>query len=483
MKTLRPYQAAGLWQMVSEPTRSVLVASEMDTGKTLASVEFMKAMDFKRALIIGIRDTHEQWAGTAEGQGVSHSLRVIDATAAGKRNLEAFKAGEDGWFFIGHQLLVRRDHQSYTTTDGKKKRRHLEYWAGMPKVECTVADEVHLFANATSAGATTLHSLRTDWKVALSGTWYGNKFENAWAPTYWLWPDVVHKSYYFWKGLYCQVEAVKNKWGKVVKTPRGRTAEKVTGERVPGKFVSELPCYIRWENPDEVPEPKVIEVELVPEQRRAYNQLEEQALTYLDERPWAPELPVTLRTALKTVTLGVPTFLTDTDEIDFAPDAVSTKYDALVEELELHPGERVVISTDRKRYAKYVANRMRADGYRVAEWHGDVNAKGRDAIKQAWLANEVDYIVCVMKSFSTGLDWVQTNCWRIGVLSSPEGDPTTKDQFLRRVFRSGKTKLDFEWFEILAKDTYDSGTFSDLRLQAEAQRRSMSLSTIKGGSE
>lgn len=462
--------------MVSEPTKSALIGSQMGTGKTLASVEFLKTMNFQRVLIVGVKDTATQWHDTSVEQG-AQPMRVIDTSATGKKNLVSYETGEDGWYFIGHQLLVRRDHESYERRDGKKGRRHLKYWAKLPPVEAVIADEVHIFANQTSAGATTLHSLPTDWKVALSGTWYGNKFENAWAPAYWLWPDHVHPSFHFWKGLYCQTEVAKNKWGKPVRTPRGNNVEVVTGERNPGQFVSELPCYIRWEDPDEVPDPKVVEVELVPEQRRVYNQLEEQALTYLDEKPWVLELPISLRTALKTVTLAVPEF-DDNDSIHFASDAVSTKYDALVGEIGLHPGERMVIATDRKRYAKYVAARMRSEGYRVEEWHGDINSTARAEVKMQWLAGEIDYIVCVMKSFSTGLDWVQTNCWRIGVLSSPEGDPTTKDQFLRRVFRNGPTKLDFEWFEILAHDTYDFGTFSNLRLQTEAQRRSMSLGAL-----
>lgn len=476
MLVLRDYQAEALWQMVGEPTKAALVASEQGLGKTLLTVEFLKAMNFKRVLIVGIKDTATQWHDTSVGQK-AQPVRVIDTTAEGKRNLAAYEAGDAGWFFIGHQLLVRRDHENYERRDGKKGRRHLKYWASLPPVDAVVADEVHIFAAYTSAGSTTLHSLPSEWKVALSGTWYGNKFENAWAPAYWLWPTHVHESFHFWKGKYCASEVAKNKWGKPVRTPRGTTIEVVTGERKPGQFVSELPCYIRHEDPDKMPEPKVIEVEIDPEQRRIYTDLEDQALAYLEDKPWVLELPISQRTALKTVTLAVPTF-DEAGEIHFAANARSTKYDSLVAELGLHPGERVVIATDRKRYAKYVAARMRSEGYRVAEWHGDINTQGRAEVKRQWLAGEVDYIVCVMKSFSTGLDWAQVNCWRIGVLSSPEGDPTTKDQFLKRVFRNGPTKLDFEWFEVIAKDTYDTGIFSNIRLQSEAQRRSMSVEPV-----
>lgn len=481
---LRDYQEDAVWRMVAEPTKSILVASEQDTGKTVVTVEFLRAMNFSRVLIVGIKDTYPQWEDRAKLQGFTGGVKSIDTTAAGKRNLADYEAGEPGWYFIGHQLLVRRDHDSFRDSEDKKHRTHKKYWAKLPAVDCVVVDEVHLFASQQSAGSKTLHSLPTEWRVALSGTWYGNKFENAWAPSKWLWWDKIPDSFHFWKGKYCAVEVARNKRGGVVKTPErvtksgeiipGRPIEVVTGERNPGQFISELPCYIRVENPNPIPEPKVIEVDLVPEQRVVYEQLEEESLAYLEGHPWVLELPISQRTALKTVTLAVPSF-DGAGEIEFVPDAESTKYDALVTELEQHPGERAVIATDRKRYAKYVAARMRADGYRVAEWHGDVSTKQREQIKQDWLAGDVDYIVCVMKSFSTGLDWAQHNCWRIGVLSSPEGDPTTKDQFLRRVLRTGPNIDKFEWFEIIARDTYDTGIFNNIRLQAESQRRSMTL--------
>lgn len=480
MQKLAPYphQMEDIWRAISEPTQGILIASEQDQGKTLMTCEILLALNLKRVLLVGIKDTFAQWDGRtlAQSDGQQGVLN-IDTTKQGQLNLEAYRSGADGWYFIGHSLLTRRDYEQYQarSKDGEmvNKSRRIGFWESMPKPDAVVVDEIHLVANYNSKGRETLHSIKAGWKIALSGTFYGNKFANAWAPTAWLWPDRA-EPYHFWYGKWCDEKPVLKKNGQPLLTPKGRALKVLIGEKAPeGTFVSTLPCYIRRVGKDPMPDPKVITVELNNEQRRIYTEMETQQLAYLKSHPWLTEVPIAARSALKTITLATPSIDPVTEEISFDEDATSSKVDALLKELALHPGERVVIATDRKRFAKLVVAKMRAEGLNAVEWSGDVNSAGREEIKRQWLSGEVDYIVCVMKSFSTGLDWAQHNCWRIGVLSSPEGDPTTKQQFLRRVFRTGEHKDKFEWFEILAENTYDTGIFENVELQALAQQRSL----------
>jgi hypothetical protein len=94
-------------------------------------------------------------------------------------------------------------------------------------------------------------------------------------------------------------------------------------------------------------------------------------------------------------------------------------------------------------------------------------------IKGKWLDGDLQYIVCVINSFSTGLDWAQTSCWRIGWLSRMDGNTTANDQFVRRVFRTGPHKHKFAHFEIQGRDTHDQGVFANYELQHISQQEAL----------
>lgn len=487
--TLYSHQEATVQRMMAEPTKSILLASEQDQGKTVISIEFALRMGFKRVLFIGIKDTWEQFKNRSEAQSDGKvTIRNIDAKAAGKRAEADLLWGVEGWYFIGQQLFNRRDWAN-------KKR--LEYWDSL-ELDLIVYDEVHMAAGYNTNGQRTIHAVHPTWKIAMSGTFYANKFTNSWAPTRWLWPDLIPRSYYVWAEKWVHSEPILKRNGTPMLTPRGEQLKagnlpvpererlsRDIGELPPeGRFVASLPCYIRATG-DEVPAPEVIEVDILPEQRKMYDRLESDLLVWVKSRPFIVEWPVTLKSRLRSATLGTFDFeivdkkvkgeIRQVQEIFYADDMQSTKLDALFGKLAEFPDEKVVLGTHSKKFAKIVVKRMQERGLRAVEWSGDVDAKGRQSIKDAWLADEIQYIVSVMKSFSTGLDWAQHNCWRMGVLSEPDGDPTTLVQWVRRVFRTGPHKHKFEWFTILARDTKDFGVYSNLELQQIAQQNSLRL--------
>lgn len=474
-------QEEALARMMAEPTKAVLLASEQDQGKTLISIEFALRMKFERVLFVGIKDTFEQFRQRTEAQSDgAQTIRRIDSSKPGKKAEADLLWGVEGWYFIGQQLFTSRDWEMVLQTDKagnpiidpktekpKKKARRLHFWDDID-VDCMIYDEVHMAANRGSNGAKTLHAAGVDgmWKVAMSGTFYGNKFDNAWAPTRWLWPDLIPRSYWLWRYEWCEQQDVRARGGKTVST--------VIGPKPPADaFVKSLPCYIRHVGEDDVPDPEVIVVDLLPEQRRMYDALEEDLIVWKRGHPFVVDFPVTLKERLRTATLAEFDFDPETQEIWFPDNAESTKIDALFRKLAQFPLDRVILATHSKRFVKLVVKRMQARGMRVVEWSGDVSTKGREAIKAQWLAGEVQYIVCVINSFSTGLDWAQTGCWRIGWLSRMDGNTTANDQFVRRVFRTGPHKHKFAHFEIQGRDTHDQGVFANYELQHISQQEAL----------
>jgi hypothetical protein len=325
----------------------------------------------------------------------------------------------------------------------------------------------HVVANRKSVGLRTVKTIKTDWKLAMSGTWYRNDFAGAWSVTRWLWPLLVDGSFIRWSDVWCSKEELY--------LPNGQTTSKVTGEKEPGAYIQTLPCYIREEALEELPEPEVFMVELTARQREQYTNLERDMVTWLDyhatdpgRAPLVADLPIVLRARLRTAALAEMSFDANGD-IQFDVDAPSSKLWALRQIVDRPDwaGERVIIGTDSKRFAKVVVARMKRAGYNAVEWSGDVNSKQRDQIKEAFIAGEIQYVITVIPSFSTGLDGWQTVCSRMITLSASE-DNSQNQQWLARCFRPGRVG-EFKHVVVNAADTYDLGIFHSLNQQSAVQ--------------
>jgi HlyD family type I secretion membrane fusion protein len=68
----------------------------------------------------------------------------------------------------------------------------------------------------------------------------------------------------------------------------------------------------------------------VPAQRKVYEKFQRDLVVWLQENPLVAEVPIAARIRLRQMTLAVPSIGAN-DEVYFADDAVSTKYQALLE--------------------------------------------------------------------------------------------------------------------------------------------------------
>lgn len=477
----RDYQHDIIDRVLAEPTKAALLGAFAGSGKTLASTEILLRGNYSRVLIVGVLDTYDQWRDRVAAQsGDQIILAKLDSTRTGTKAFQDFEWGLPGWYFIGHELLTRRDHRVVTDSAGKKVHTHLRYWAGLPVCDAVVIDEVHRIAKKGAKGQETLHALPVNpdtLRLALSATPTGNDFVNSWAPTHWLWPDRI-PNYYFWLGLWASQDYVRTKWGGVLKV-NGRAVKEVTGEKNPGAFYRSLPCYIYVPDPDPVPDAEIVTVELSPTQRRIYDQLEEQSLAWLDGKPWVHELPVAQRSALFTTCLAEPTLIETGDPdlpftVEYMPGAESAKAVALLELLAVNPG-RAVITTSRKKYAAWLHQFMLEQGYSVALRTGGMAEKDKREVKRAWMAGEYQYLVAVDRAISTGEDGWNTDCdWLIMVTPALDGDPSGEYQLVRRIFR-GDSRKTFRLTRIAAADTVETGSVLATRMKALAAERTVAV--------
>lgn len=509
---LRPAQEEAIVRTMAEPTHAAIWASEMDTGKTLCAAEFIVRMNFRRVLIPGVKDTYAQWAERLwlQSDGGIH-LKRIDGSADGQRNLKDCLDGEPGVYFVGVQMMAAQDYRydelheiledgtvgpsvitkmsskdktptgtaSFTVTSAGvvtattkiTERVFLGTWRKATRrkrgaFDAIVVDEVHLVANRKSLGLRALKSCVTDWKLGMSGTWLGNRFENAHGLTLWAWPDLIDGNFERWKRDNCEIEIPTKSGGQPIETGRGRVVEIVKGEKEGGKFVESLPCYVRLPDPlGEPPKPEIIHVDLLPEQLEDYDAMVRDSVVWIETHtpglePVVANVPPAKRSRLRTLALGTVKW-TEDGEIDFPDDTISNRFVPLRSVLDRPDwhGRPVGIYTHSKKFAYVLAKRMNAAGYAATVWSGDVSSKGRDEIKERFLRGEIPYLISVIQAFSTGLDGFQDVCNRLVWVSELDGATDINAQALKRYFRSGNKAMtdDFKHVKIVTRNTIETG--------------------------
>ena len=515
--TLYPEQEEIVQRVLAEPTKAFLNGSQQSQGKTVMTSEIIARSGWGRVLLVGVKDTAGQWSDSLRDQSDGRiELKVIDARKAGQKHLADMLSGEPGIYFMGIELFVSKDweHRDKLDPSGeriqaiKKSTGELLYKKdGTPQwerervqkhiyrkmktpLDAFIGDELHkLAANRKGVGRRTLVSVKTIWKGALSGTWHGNSFENAWSPTQWLWPEHIDPSFHRWKKEWCREGAKLTREGRpAYRIGRGGEPEpviEIKGEKNPGAFAASLPCYFRLEG-EPVPDPEIVYVDLSPVQRAQYAQMERDSLMWLAQRfpnlseeqlyPLVAELPISQRQRLRTAAIAEMS-MTEDEEVTFSDDAKSTKLEALSGLLAHYGKQKVVIYTDSKRAAKLAVGRMKRAGLSVAEWSGDVKSDEREKIKQEFMTplpeGGLQYIVAVISAFGTGLDGFQKHCSKVIWLSEMEGNAVENDQAIFRIWRRGGDYENFQHVKILARDTLDDGVFMNTKAKGDAMLLTM----------
>ncbi|ALJ19540.1 hypothetical protein AOA12_06300 [Microbacterium sp. No. 7] len=341
-----------------------------------------------------------------------------------------------------------------------------------------------------------MRTIASDRRIGLSGTWHGNNFSGAYAPVDWVWPGLLSPSYYSWLDewaevkmqcpkCFADVESDDEQCGRcyLTFTRKKRPISSVVGEKNPGAFVKSLPCYFRAEPFPQPPPALEVVVDITPDQRAQYEDLEAQAVTWVRDHdgievPIVADLPIVQRQRLRTAALG-ELALDGEGEIFFADDCKSAKLVALrgvLDEFDRAAGrkEKAVIFTDSKRFARVTARRMQAAGYRTVLWTGDVGETARERLKADFVEDRADYIVASIASLSEGVDGLQRVCSKVVWLSRSE-NALLNQQSLRRIWRIGVDQAAFAQVDIIARRTLDDGTLRRLEATQTRNRAQMGL--------
>jgi SNF2 family DNA or RNA helicase len=440
--------------------KDVLLKAPTGAGKTIVAVESAIQSGAQVVLAIIPLNTVKGWRETVERQsGGTIPFHWITSKKAGKEAHGAVLRGEPGWYVIGREYFKRFG------------------WSKMRKADFIILDECHVATNKDTAMFKMLRSAKAPHKLAMSATPFGNKVQGAWSLSRWLWPDYTERRYLVWITEF--FHTTKNYY-----SDNEHANPLVESERVPGSVWKSLKHKYRMKSVYKAdPAIHVVEVEVSAAQRKHYQELEQEAITWLDDHPLAVDLPIVLATRLHQILLAVPSIKQDwvrkydketetwnkvwDDVVYFDDDAKSTKADVVLEILsDLHAEEPVpvVVYTSSRIFATLLTKRLQAKKYRARQFIGGMSPAERDWKKDSF-GTEFDIIVCTIPTVAEGLDGWQLFCHN-EIWVDVSANRFLNIQAQGRLSRTGQTKRVNRWL-IQTANTIESKKIGKLKSDQE----------------
>lgn len=453
-------QKEHILRVASEPTHAALINLGTGWGKTLLALDVFSLLRpvVDRVLVIAPLNTKGGWRAHAAAMLPDLPFLVIES-GKNEENYAKLKAGTPGVYFVTKDYLALSgtSAEPKEKDDGTFTRGRIQKHRWDMHLPMVVLDESHKTNHRDTAGYKVLRRLDSKWRIAMSATPAGNKFDRLWETCRWLWPDLIDRSKSRWVAEWCRTEYDPYKYDH----------KKVVGEKVPGAFVGSLPCYITDEADFKVPVRVVnVSTPMTAEQRKQYDAMKRDSLLWIDEHPLVADLPIVQKIRLRQIALGEVVFDEDGD-VNFADDCKSSKIRACELICARHPGEQVLFYTDSKRFAYVLAKRL---GGRA--WTGDLSSNARDQLKADFIAGRVRYIVAVISAFGTGTDGLHLAS-STEVFCNQSFNGVDNEQCEGRLNRRGQKAKEITRYMLTAPDSGDVLDFEKLLKNRQELRRSL----------
>lgn len=421
-------EAIDKWKEVG----SLLVNGQTGSGKTLIGVEGLLEIDEPVNLIIGPLHTYTSWARTLQNQSGLELRHVNRKNKAGKAAEADVLAGVPGHYFVGREL--------FRTVEWKPR-----------KLDVVVFDEIHAISNRNSKSFKVAKKLKpVPYKLGLSATPAGNKFEGMYSVSKFLFPNEIDNSFWRWVG----------DWATTEYDPFAY--KKITGEKRPGQFVKSLPAYVYMPSPHKGEVViKYIDVDLTPTQRKMYKSLEDESIAWFEDNPTFVQLPATLYMRLMQSVLAIPKIetwqeinengeLVDRSSAEFPENTKSTKIDVFLDLLKDIPeDEPLVCLTHSRIFADLLLSRLQKAGHEARIFNKDYTKELVEG-----LGSDYRILIGTQQSMGEGIDGLQHKS-NIDVYFTMSDNMMMNTQAFGRIDRQNQTKAVIRYV-IRAKDTVET---------------------------
>ena len=317
--------------------------------------------------------------------------------------------------------------------------------------DVAIFDEAHFLKNPRAKRTKACLALYSRRSFLLTGTPMLNHVNELWAPLHRISPAEYPKYWSFlnryavfggWKAK--QIVGVKN--------------EKELTERLQNVMLRRLKSEVL-----DLPEVQYIErrVDLLPEQRKLYDQVREELLLERvdSDKPDEIENELTKFLRLKQI-CGTTSSFTGEDH--------SSKLDLAIDDATelLENGHRVIIFTQFRDVQACYAERIASHGAPVYQLHGDVKMNTRQGVVKEWAATQTPgVIICMLQVAGVGLNMVAAQ--HIQMLDKLFV-PGLNRQAIDRAHRIGQTKTQpVQVLEYLCRNTIESRVNTILRTKSK----------------
>lgn len=396
MPTLSPYQVEGAEWLASK--RRAILADRVGLGKTAQAISACDRLGCRRVLVVAPKTLLHNWAREIGlwSEGDVHILTTRNDLKPGAR-----------WTVTNYEVVVRRP--LFNTR-----------W------DALVVDEAHRIKNRKAQRTRAIFRLarRVPVVFLLTGTPLLNRPDELWPLLHAVDPETF-RSYWRWVDRHCLQETV---------VAGGRpVATKVVGVIDEEALRRELSAYMLMRDASVIDLPprleEVLRVELSPRQRRQYEQMRQLYVADLGDEVLVAQNALTRLLRLQQLAL---------DPRLVGGSVRGAKTDAILEFIEDHPDEKILVFSTFKGFVRLLGEELQARGIGSVAITGDHTPPQRQAAADRFQTDEaVRVLLGTYDAMSEGLNLQAAD---IVIHANKPWVPSLIEQAEARALRRGRSR-------------------------------------------
>lgn len=458
---LLPFQDEDVRKLVDR--RSILIANEMGTGKTYEAIalDLMRRSTkpegvLARTLIVApMTILQSTWADHYEELAPDLRVIVIDPKNRGVF-LKALKSNDYDVYILHWDVLRIIEEQLKEII-----------WFHI------IADEAHRAKNRKAQQTRSLKRLRTAWRTAMTGTPVMNKPQDLWSILNWLYKE-TWSSYWKYYQHYVEFEIIYPHGYHKIHGPKN---EKFLREKMDPYFIRRTKEEVLPDLPEKYY--SKIEVDLLPLQRKAYDEMKRDMIAWLETQDGQVPLPAPVVIAqlirLQQFSLAYASIVTEDMLADGVKGPVgrailtepSSKVDVLFQIIQDNPDEPLVIFSQFRQAIALVEARLDTAGIRYVRITGDDSARDRVDAVADFQSGKASIFLGTIGAGSEGITLTRASTV---IFLDRDWTPARNAQAEDRLHRFGQ-KSAVQVIDIMARDTVDQYRFKIIEMKKEWIRR------------
>jgi SNF2 family DNA or RNA helicase len=317
-----------------------------------------------------------------------------------------------------------------------------------------IADEAHAMQNRKSKQSVAIKEIPTGYKTALTGTPAYDKPDDLWSILNWLYPRYWSS---YWKYfnehvMYANFNGYKS----------------IVGVNNPEKLQKEMEqFYIRRKKSDvlmDLPEKyySQVDVELTPQQRRAYNSMKNDMLAWIGSQEALPVVaPVVIAQLTRLQQFAVAFAEWNDEKQKMMLSEPSSKIDAVIEIVKEAGSQQIVVFSQFAQVIKLLAKRLEKEGITCGKFIGETPADERSKLINDFQDGKVQVFAGTIAAGGVGITLTAAS---IVVFTDRSWSNALNLQAEDRLHRIGQ-KSAVQVIDIIANNTIDAKRIRGIQLK------------------